>query len=939
MTPKITTKAVIHGTHDASLPSSGSHSVPSDRVVTPSRIDHHNDTHSMDSSLSGSHSLHSPKLDGTRKSREGTPEVEDEEEGAVLHEESTADAVRGASFLVTNAEYIATNSHILSANQNVHGNGNIFSVDARPFSGGGGGVCVSCSGGGGSSDVCNHNGEISVTKTDISFGGKSRDMCSPLHHTTKIVSHTKDGKKVMFADDPQRSVTTSESSVSLTEQKESTNQAEKFVDMENKEISMDLCFTEHMESSPKKEVPNSVKNTQFSVKRDIVEDGCITTDFSESVEVNLTMVSSVQETSDKNICADDLIEDIPYYLERRLYDNGVADVPKTKSPPPFIRRGRSSKKRRPNNMQIEHVKVCEGGGESQSRNNSPVSRRPSNITGKKCSKSVSPLGRSSFSPRYFSKTSLERLERYPSCNRMVEIVNVHKLPSKDSYSSVDDTTSPTLEKDVIKHIQKRGILSKSLSFKEGERSVKVRLTNLMKSSSFHGEKDVKTRIPNGGVGFTSEHDNLKVKQKMSNGKVKTQVDQGMVKQEKSDDLPTGSEKDGVISQTSTLDKNPVGDICEERRQGEGELSESVHRGIDQPSQAIAYLILNKTPPLKEPHSKNITFSTFKPANSTLHCAPSTKEVGDSESDDKSNYGSLPSSKHADSKKPLQIPVQPDNVIFRPTNSETIPVQPVRDNIDSNVYGPHRPRKVSFHRERGYKYSFESVNDPPAFALTEPIVNIHDIGTENQTPSKSESTDVLDILECLEDEAIMETDSSSSCNSSTDSDGMSEQTSSDEESHKHDDFLMFAKSLANSGKETTIGLVTQGEEQVPAPNNGQDAKKSSEENIKGKDLPVPNEKNIDLLIRRSMSDSSLSSLEFDNSDLQDGRRQSLDPLDDLENPSIAEVFSDSSGEEEEAKGGGGGGVIPSLTFTLPSSPDASSPSSKENEDNEFGSSFC
>ncbi|XP_022338747.2 FERM, ARHGEF and pleckstrin domain-containing protein 2-like isoform X2 [Crassostrea virginica] len=94
VTPKITTKAVIHGTHDASLPSSGSHSVPSDRVVTPSRIDHHNDTHSMDSSLSGSHSLHSPKLDGTRKSREGTPEVEDEEEGAVLHEESTADAVR-----------------------------------------------------------------------------------------------------------------------------------------------------------------------------------------------------------------------------------------------------------------------------------------------------------------------------------------------------------------------------------------------------------------------------------------------------------------------------------------------------------------------------------------------------------------------------------------------------------------------------------------------------------------------------------------------------------------------------------------------------------------------------------------------------------------------------------------------------------------------------
>lgn len=79
VTPKITAKAVIHTTPDTtnSMGSRGSHTAGSDRVVSPTRSDH-NDSHSLDSSLSGSRSLHSPRLDGGH--REGTPGVDDYQE-------------------------------------------------------------------------------------------------------------------------------------------------------------------------------------------------------------------------------------------------------------------------------------------------------------------------------------------------------------------------------------------------------------------------------------------------------------------------------------------------------------------------------------------------------------------------------------------------------------------------------------------------------------------------------------------------------------------------------------------------------------------------------------------------------------------------------------------------------------------------------------------
>ena len=44
-----------------------------------------------------------------------------------------------------------------------------------------------------------------------------------------------------------------------------------------------------------------------------------------------------------------------------------------------------------------------------------------------------------------------RADRSPSAGRRFELVHYNKLPARDSFSSVDDTTSPTAEKDFLRH--------------------------------------------------------------------------------------------------------------------------------------------------------------------------------------------------------------------------------------------------------------------------------------------------------------------------------------------------------------------------------------------------------------------------------------------------------------------------------------------------------
>ncbi|KAL8625590.1 hypothetical protein ACOMHN_014678 [Nucella lapillus] len=67
------------------------------------------------------------------------------------------------------------------------------------------------------------------------------------------------------------------------------------------------------------------------------------------------------------------------------------------------------------------------------------------------SRSKSPRGRllheDSCSPE--GRSGKTRMDRSPSAGRRIELVHYNKLPARDSFSSVDDTTSPTFDKDFL----------------------------------------------------------------------------------------------------------------------------------------------------------------------------------------------------------------------------------------------------------------------------------------------------------------------------------------------------------------------------------------------------------------------------------------------------------------------------------------------------------
>ncbi|XP_076454234.1 uncharacterized protein LOC143289188 isoform X2 [Babylonia areolata] len=81
------------------------------------------------------------------------------------------------------------------------------------------------------------------------------------------------------------------------------------------------------------------------------------------------------------------------------------------------------------------------------------------------SRSKSPRGRllheDSCSPE--GRSGKSRMDRSPSAGRRIELVHYNKLPARDSFSSVDDTTSPTFEKDFLKtHVDSPQVESRPL---------------------------------------------------------------------------------------------------------------------------------------------------------------------------------------------------------------------------------------------------------------------------------------------------------------------------------------------------------------------------------------------------------------------------------------------------------------------------------------------
>lgn len=139
------------------------------------------------------------------------------------------------------------------------------------------------------------------------------------------------------------------------------------------------------------------------------------------------------------------------------------------------------------------------------------------------------------------------------------------------------------------------------------------------------------------------------------------------------------------------------------------------------------------------------------------------------------------------------------MLFNSINMKVVFVEVEGKKMD-RFYGFLRFRKVSFYRERGYKYSFESVNDFSVFVLVEFIEDICLIDIIDRGFLKFFLTDVFDIFEGLEDVELVEFDIFESCILFLDSDGFSDYFSSDEESYKYDEFFIFVKSLVDSGKE-------------------------------------------------------------------------------------------------------------------------------------------
>ena len=175
------------------------------------------------------------------------------------------------------------------------------------------------------------------------------------------------------------------------------------------------------------------------------------------------------DITDPSITDDsDLFDDIPYYLHRRhiigdrerkketeLYTaliNALNSTPSTQSrnasSKAQARRSRSMK--RAPNMHIEQLKADEIPYQPRSLS------LPSKRAASKSPGAQSPLEtEAGNSERNRSQTRKPRTasrssnSRSPSGNRMIEVVKYHSLPRRDNFSSVDDTTSPTEEIDIL----------------------------------------------------------------------------------------------------------------------------------------------------------------------------------------------------------------------------------------------------------------------------------------------------------------------------------------------------------------------------------------------------------------------------------------------------------------------------------------------------------
>jgi hypothetical protein len=334
--------------------------------------------------------------------------------------------------------------------------------------------------------------------------------------------------------------------------------------------------------------------------------------------------------------------------------------------------------------------------------------------------------------------------------------------------------------------------------------------------------------------------------------------------------------------------------------------------LDFPSPAAVFLLTEG-----EYHSKSkrnssgITFTTFKPADLSTPSTPGSRPTSFFEPDKGDDSLSLLSSATDTLSRTCKIP---EENVFRPTSPKPKLSQRQNSKDASNV---RTRRKVSFPRERGYKYSFESVHDPPCLSLApSEDLSFNDLTKQTDSFIGYMSRDTVDNSE------MIESDTTESSNGESDQ----EVESSDDD--RHHEFFKFAKSLADSGKEITIDSGVGAE--MECSDGIMTMKELSPLDILDK-LDQIKDDSFDENIQKNGCNIKI---DFDDSSsdsepeiISRTKRSSEDPLAELENLGIAEIASSSSSSSEESRKKKGRKssrrgqlVIPMLTISNPSSPE-------------------
>ncbi|XP_071084632.1 uncharacterized protein [Haliotis cracherodii] len=391
VTPKITLKTNTHNSSDLhnSTASSGSHTldITQDNHVSPMSRVETAEVHS-DSSMSGSRSLGSPKL-------EHIP-VGEATAAAMMRKEDSVDSRTEADDRGADSDLDKLKQNIIinniamqnepSANQNANDNDDNTSQDSYHL-----------------------EGEERVGKgrepggKSVTFSPEDSPKLKSVNDTNVINNASASEKSTNHIDRLAESQAADRPDLAKLN---TTNLYPKV----NGEIPPSACITASVYG-------REAESPQGEGRKDVIGDNIVSASLKPDVD---------SFTDKRKYSADtDLIVDIPYTLHRRL-------------------KGESE-----NKEETAFFKSPEGASTKESRPRDKSPGRPP--TDSEPLQAVDIPLSPPLKHNTIGKSS--SLERSPSTLRRFELVSCHKLPSRTSYSSVDDTTSPSFEKEILKQLE------------------------------------------------------------------------------------------------------------------------------------------------------------------------------------------------------------------------------------------------------------------------------------------------------------------------------------------------------------------------------------------------------------------------------------------------------------------------------------------------------